>query len=140
MKPPKPLPRLSEKRRAALKGRPIYSTIKKKKRSKSEKERIYGPPGYVEWLHTLPCVACKVVGYSECAHVGRYSGVGRKGDWTETVPLCGICRFQAVGVTGCHQELHEDGRLTFEGDWGINLEAEAKRNHASWLADSGRGD
>lgn len=106
------------------------SAIKRKHRKPSEFKRIYGPKGYVEWIHEQPCIACGVVGFSECAHI-KTGGMGRKDDWTDTVPLCGL---KPIGVgysvSGCHEAFHNWGRKTFElvHDLDLTVAATATQN------------
>lgn len=123
--PRKVLPRFSEKRRAALKGKRVWSTIKKKKRSKSEFSRIYGSKERVSWVSWQRCVGC---GSSGCGphhnHHIETDGIGRKASASKIVPLC----------HACHIEVHAWGRPTFEEEYGIDLEVEAKETHAAWLS------
>lgn len=145
MKQSKPIPKLSLKKLAALKGRPIFSTIKKKKRKPSEFARIYGSKARVEFVKSLPCAACGVVGYSENAHVAPTSesgGAGRKADAKWIAPLCGPhivkggsrASWQEIG---CHRSLHIMGRAAFEVEHATNLDDAAAETQKSWLADSG---
>jgi hypothetical protein len=149
MRPRQPIRRVSKKRLAANGGKTPFlkrSAIRKKPRKKSERERIYGPKGYVEWIHEQKCIACGVVGYSECAHI-KTGGTGRKDDWTRTVPFCGFRRasfsplpkspYDSINFIGCHQQYDE-----FQ--WAFKLEhpdfnaAEAARTtNEAWMAFSG---
>lgn len=129
--------RISEKRLQRLGTKP-YSTIgkrskpRKRSRKKSERERIYGPPGYVEWIHEQPCIACGVVGFSEVAHV-KSGGMGRKSDWTDTVPLCGYRGTSRIDYTlGCHAMLHAFGRPALEKRHDIDLEVAAISTQERW--------
>lgn len=107
------------------------SRIKKRPRSRSERERIYGPKGYVEWIHEQPCVGCGFVP-SSCAHI-KTGGTGRKADWTQTVPLCET----HYGEVGCHPQFHLWGRDRFEGVMLLDLNVAAKATQAAWLSFSG---
>ena len=128
---------ISPLRKSPLKrsGKPLKRTrIKKKPRSKEERERIYGPKGYVEWIHEQPCVACGY-GRSECAHVGN-GGTARKSDWTQTVPLCGW-RYLGTnfGTIGCHR-LYDEYPSHFAEAYQLDMEAEALRTNRAWLEHS----
>lgn len=92
--------RISKKALAANGNKIPFSTAKKKKRSKSEFNRIYGSKERVEFVKSLPCAACGVVGYSENAHVAPASekGTGYKAGWEWIAPLCG----DRYGLLGCH--------------------------------------
>lgn len=119
-------------------------------RLKREKEarayaRKYGSKARVEFVRSLPCAACGVVGYSENAHVPPKSeagGTGRKADYRFIAPLCGPHEKQAGRVagyvrypySGCHHFLHHYGREEFQKMYGFDLEAEAAKTHAAWLA------
>ena len=135
MKARKPLPRISKKRRAALGDRRVFSTVRKKPRSKSERERIYGPPGYVEWVHKQPCIACDAEGHSEVAHI-RTGGMGRKDNWVRTVPLCGphVSGPMFFHYSGCHRVLHQLGRAHIEKEMGIDLDACAAATQKAWIS------
>lgn len=91
-----PVRKVSAKRLAKNGGK-MFSTISAPKkvrsrraRSKGERERIYGPKGRVEFVKSLPCAACGVVGYSENAHLTPKGekGTGYKGDCRFIAPLC----------------------------------------------------
>lgn len=109
--------------------------LKPKKRTKSERERIYGPPGYVEWCHAQPCIACGVVGFSEVAHVGN-GGMGRKSDWTDTVPLCGPRPALIGGLfMGCHR-FYDEYPKQFWSAYELDMDAETQRCHSRWIEES----
>lgn len=76
--------RLTRQKRSPL----LRSPIKKKRRKPAEAERIYGPPDRREWVTTLPCAACGLIGYSQNAHVLPNKSKGRKGDAKGIAPLC----------------------------------------------------
>lgn len=96
MKPRKPLPRSTK----PIKRSPIARSRKRirvKPRSKAERERIYGPREYGEWMRSLPCHFCGIEGYTQQCHA-KTGGTGRKDDHTRTFPGCG-----PHGETaGCH--------------------------------------
>lgn len=74
--------------------------IKPKKRSPASFTRVYGSEERAEWVKSLPCVGCGIVGYSENAHVGREGkGAGRKANADQITPLCG----PHGNVIGCHR-------------------------------------
>lgn len=105
------------------------SAIKRKPRKKSERERIYGPKGYVEWIHEQPCVACGWTP-SECAHI-RTGGTGRKDDWTRTIPLCGPHidhRYTKITI-GCHKLYDLKMRVI---PFNTTPEKLAAENHSRW--------
>lgn len=81
--------------------------IKSKPRSASEKRRIYGPKGFVEWMHGEPCHHCGCWAGERrsivVAHVVT-GGKGRKADWTQTIPLC-----ETANKQGCHDAQHQCG-------------------------------
>jgi hypothetical protein len=118
--------------------KPIRRTaVKKKPRKPSETLRIYGPKGYVEWIHEQACVACHVVGFSQCAHI-KTGGMGRKDDWTRTIPLCGQHMHQDQGRegymrSGSHFWLHAHGREPFERRHKIDLTIAAAETQRRWL-------
>lgn len=78
--------RTAIKRKTKLKaGKPI----KAKKRSASDFARVYGSKARVEFVKSLPCVACNATP-SDNAHI-KSGGMGRKADYTDIVPLCSKC-------------------------------------------------
>ncbi len=103
MKPRTQPKRLSNKKLASLGGKYPRSTVTAKpkpirkekakrkswKRKPSEFKRIYGSKARVEFVKSLACAACSVVGYSENAHVLGNGGTGRKADYKTIAPLCG---------------------------------------------------
>lgn len=96
-------------------------TLKAKPRKASERERIYGPRGFQDWLHRLPCIVCGHRGDIH-AHHYRSDGMGRKAGWDTIVPLC----------VACHRLVHDIGRRRFEALKRVDLEAQAKRVQAAW--------
>lgn len=142
--------RISPKKLAANGGKYPYSTIpasskkpRRKPRKPSETLRIYGPKGYVEWIHEQPCIACGVVGFSECAHI-KTGGMGRKDDWTRTVPLCGphwvaggFGYGGAYEYFGCHRRLHAEGAESFGRCWLIDFKQASASTRKLWLEFSG---
>lgn len=102
---PKP-PRTERKPRKRLKAR-------RKRTAAQEAAKFahdYGPPGYVEWIRSLPSVASGK-GPCEAAHTkGR--GAKLKGHWSTLVPLT---RQEHI------EELHQHGVPWFEATYGISL-------------------
>lgn len=88
-----------------------------RKRRKSEFARCYHSKARVEWVKSLPCVFCAHRGCSENAHVWGRSGMGRKGPYTEIVPLCGpwsgLTSEGPLNHPGCH-------RLFDRHEWPLN--------------------
>ena len=111
-------------------GRP-----KPKRRSKADRERIYGTDEHIAFVKSLPCGACGWIGASEFAHV-KTGGMGRKADARYGAPLCGPHPIHAFGlagmVEGCHRMLHRLGVKTFEKDFAISLAALAEETEAAW--------
>ena len=60
--------------------------IASKPRTKAERERVYGPEERGDWLRSHPCLACGFLPTEVC-HV-KNGGMSRKGDASQTVPLC----------------------------------------------------
>lgn len=99
--------------------------------------RSYGGKARVEWMKTLPCVACGVVGFSQNAHI-KTGGAGRKSDARFCVPLCGPqSMFQwkshvFPAYIGCHASF-EEHRAEFRETYPVlDLSAEALRIDALW--------
>jgi hypothetical protein len=96
-----------------------------------------GTPSRRRWVRTLPCCACKVVGYSENAHVSRRSGMSLKGPAEEIAPLCGTRPLNRGGMyRGCHAELDMrdggKGRDWLESTYRIDLLKCAEETEAEW--------
>jgi hypothetical protein len=110
---PKPLPKLSPKALSRRQSSGISvgaptakrsGPIKHKKRTPDEDLRIYGPRAFRDFLHQHPCLGCGTRENIQQAH--RFTGgMGRKGRWQDTLPLCGP-RLTTGGfsimVRGCH--------------------------------------
>lgn len=98
MKPRAAIPKLSAKKRAALKGRPVYSTISSpkkairkvnpKRRAKAF-ERTYLSKERVIFVKAMACAACGTAGFAVNAHLLGNDGARRKGHYTTVGPLCG---------------------------------------------------
>ncbi|UBB15441.1 hypothetical protein [Comamonas odontotermitis] len=59
--------------------------------------------GYRRLVASLPCIACKIVGYSQAAHANHGKGTGLKTDDRTCFPLC--C--DRPGVKGCHPKFDQ---------------------------------
>lgn len=94
-----------------------------RKRSASERGRIYGTAERLDWLHSLPCCVTGVRGDIEAAHVVT-GGTGRKADAKWLVPM----------ARELHRQLHQHGVRTFQKRWGVNLKALAIETERAWLA------
>jgi hypothetical protein len=97
--------------------------------SAEETERKYGTAERREWMTRQPCVICNRRP-SVSAHL-RTGGTGRKGDATETVPMC----------TDHHDEYDgrkvAGGRLTFLAKYRLTMEqllTLARRTEERWQA------
>lgn len=114
-------------KKAPLKRKTPLRQVNRKRREK-ERERSYGPPGRREWVAQQPCIVwdCKNRP-CENAHVnpeGHPSGMGRKGDYTQIVPMC----------HDHHQELHQIGERTFEDRHELDLGFKAILTEDGWQA------
>lgn len=118
-------------RRKALKR---SAPPRKRKRTASERERIYGPPGFVEWIHEQPCACCRVVGYSEAAHMVT-GGTGRKADWTTIAPLCRTRTVSGWLAEGCHALAHRRGMSALaHREPSFNPETAMVKTQNAWAA------
>lgn len=128
-----------EKLRAAKRLQSKRRPIAKKKRTESERERIYGPREFVAFLHDSQCLGCGFRG-TEIQQAHRFTGgMGRKGRWQDSIPLCGphyecvegggwVVRF------GCHQS-YDAAKQSWSRDH--NLPARAAFFWESWEKFSG---
>lgn len=106
---------------------------------------MYGSKERVAFVKSLPCVACRVVGYSENAHIpgAEGSGAGRKGNADQIVALCGSRTQSGWLVTGCHQALHAWGLAKFEALYShrpLDLRVEAAKTEQMWQLVGGRAE
>lgn len=142
------IPQLSyaEKCRAAATLRAKTKPPKRrKKRSKSETARIYGPEDFRKWLHQQPCVVCGYQGPEvEAAHT-RNGGIGYKASWRHQAPMCGprLARTYSEGkpgtlIEGCHRKLHRVGRHSFECITNVDLDSAAAGVLSSWMLLTGQ--
>lgn len=90
-------------------------------RTKKEALRIYGPPAYREFLNALGCIVC----HDTPVHIAhtKSGGVGRKADWTDTVPLCPTH----------HREQHQMGTKSFQARYGVILTDRAADIQQAWI-------
>jgi hypothetical protein len=97
-------------------------------RPAEETERAHGPPEFRTWVKTQPCIVpgCRWRG-CDSAHITN-GGIGRKDDWTRTVPLC----FARPGWVGHHHE-YDNGKESFPIRHRLDMPAEAAKHHARWL-------
>lgn len=96
-------------------------------RTKSARERIYGPPAYRDFLNAIGCEICGATPI-EIAHV-RTGGMGRKADWTATIPLCPTH----------HREQHQIGTKSFQARYGVSLTDRAAQIQQAWEAFASTG-
>ena len=92
-----------------------------------ERERIYGPPSYRVWLESKGCILCRTTPI-EIAHV-RTGGMGRKADWTHTIPFCHTH----------HAEQHQIGTKSFQARYGVSLTDRAAQIQQAWEAFASTG-
>lgn len=136
--------KISKKKLSKLGGKMPFSTItapkkkiRKKPRSRKETLRIYGPPGRLEFVKSLPCAACGVVGYSVNAHLLGNAGLSRKGHYKTIGPLCGI-RFGTPTIIGCHIT-YDRYRSVFDAAYPhFDPEKVARETESRWSAYIGR--
>jgi hypothetical protein len=93
--------------------------MKRKSRSASEFQRIYGSKKRVEWIKAHGCLACARTP-CENAHTEN-GGMGRKAGFATIVPLCAVH----------HQMLHQIGQRDFADAFSDML---CGRTLASWAA------
>ena len=112
------------------------------KRKAKRLKRTHGTVARREWMRTLPCAACGVVGYSEAAHLrksdGGTKGTGYKGGADETLPLCGPRPiFNPVNgewyYKGCHTSYDGDAHDAFLRTFHLSPAQVARDTHAAWL-------
>lgn len=85
--------------------------------------RQYHSDERVQWIRSLRCEGCGIVGYSQNAHT-----VGRaRGTYRDIIPLCGTRPHQ--GIEGCHQQFDESRHPTLIRAEGRRR---AERIHQLW--------
>lgn len=65
---------------------------------------------YRRAVASLPCIHCKVPGYSQCAHSNTGKGAGIKASDLDSFPLC--C--DRAGKRGCHSHFDQGGLFAKE--------------------------
>ena len=103
-------------------------------RRKREWDRAYGSKERVQWVRTLPCVACGRVGFSENAHVtntDKSGGGSRRAGYQCIAPLCG---YLWSILNNCHGALHRLGPASFQLRYHIDLASCAAATEKAWLA------
>lgn len=63
------------------------------------KPRRVRSESYRRWVASLPCIACRVEGFSQAAHANYGKGLALKACDLQTFPLCA----PHWGMVGCHQ-------------------------------------
>lgn len=58
---------------------------------------------YRRWVATLPCMACKIEGYSQAAHPCQGRGLGQKASDLDCFPLCCARPGPGVGRQAAHE-------------------------------------
>jgi hypothetical protein len=93
--------------------------IAPKKRTKQERERIYGSPERQAWMREFGCVCCGRQPVQ--LHHVRVSGMGRKAGAEHTIPLC----------VECHRGVHAYGVKDMEEEFSFTLEGKTLREWAA---------
>ncbi len=75
-----PLVPRSEPARATLRSKPALVAVPKSIILRSESYRC--------WVATLPCIVCRIEGYSQAAHPNFGRGLGQKASDLDCFPLC----------------------------------------------------
>jgi hypothetical protein len=128
-------------RKRRKKGRaPIArSPMKKSRPDRNEVERSMGSDARRQFVASLPCSACGIVGYSVSAHLLGNGGMGRKKHHTTTGPLCGPHDIRGETYAGCHfvyDELRAIFNATFVGFNPVEVAVETER---AWVRRSDAG-
>ena len=84
---------------------------------------------YRRAVATLPCINCKVPGYSQCAHSNSGKGAGIKASDLDSFPLCTVHPGADGGlVQGCHERFDQGAlftkavRRTVEPAWAADTQ------------------
>jgi len=101
-----------------------------RKRRETEKLRTYHSVERRQWVNGLPCAieGCenRPCDNAHVSPVGDPSGVARKHDYTQIIPLC----------REHHTEMHTVGEKTFARKYNIDLDMTAQAIEARWQRDS----
>ena len=62
------------------------------------KQKPVRSESYRRWVASLPCIACRIEGYSQAAHPNHGRGLGQKASDLDCFPLCA----SRPGHMGCH--------------------------------------
>lgn len=90
-----------------------------RERAGRRRQEFFGSE-FIGWLRLRPCGVCSASPPSDPHHVRtRAAGGATEGN---VVPLCRIC----------HTRIHRLGKLTFRSRTGIDLEAVAREEWATW--------
>ena len=100
---------------------------RKRERARERKERLFGPPGYWDWLTSKPCRKC---GQSHLVggHHDPPEGMSKRGHWTKTVPLCRSCHTGAPDS----RHRHKGGAAGFWSDLGTTPEEATEQTMQAW--------
>jgi len=53
------------------------------------KDQLVRSESYRRWVATLPCIVCRIEGYTQAAHPNHGRGLGQKASDLDCFPLCG---------------------------------------------------
>lgn len=129
---PEQVARWEDRRRASVakwREKPRKPVAKKNaKRLARLRDAQYGPPGFVEWVHSLGC-SVPSCGRTEI-EAAHATSRGAGGDWRGVLPLC----------SAHHEAQHRKGIETFERHVGFRLSDVADAVHQRWIQFAGRED
>jgi hypothetical protein len=92
-----------------------------------EKDPALRSEPYRRFVASLPCVICKVPGYSQAAHANTGKGMGLKACDSTLFPACA----DRPGVRGCHSQLDQGAlfakavRRELEPAWAADTQRKA---------------
>lgn len=97
---------------------------RKAERKRQRSERLYGPPGFADFVRGLPCLKCER-GPSEPHHDPT---AANGGTWRDVSPLCSDCHTQ--DPRSRHE--HPGGYKAFWAEIGVTREEAAAETQRLW--------
>ena len=112
------------------------ATARKREKKRARSVRLFGPPGFAEWMRMRPCRKCGRVptkAWPNEIHHDPPEGTGKRGHWTMTSTLCSDCHTR-------HPESrheHPGGHVGFWAEIGTTREDVAAEVQRLWLSEGG---
>ena len=107
---------------------------RKRERKRERAERLWGPPGFADFVRALPCLKCAHTSQARCygpSEVHHDPTAARGGTWRDTTPLGRGCHTGAPDS----RHRHKGGYRGFWADLGTTREEANAEIQLLWEAE-----